>query len=105
MDTQATRVGPTLSSDRPSLLIYIVNDGVLLMTSVVESHHNKMPRLNLDEADSTPALGLFEPFVNEHVIARFLEVTPRRVLEMARKGDIPAHPIGHVRKTWRFRMS
>jgi hypothetical protein len=50
-------------------------------------------------------VGPFEPFVDEHHIARFLQITPRRVLEMARKKQIPAHPLGHTRKTWRFRMS
>ena len=75
------------------------------MGSAVESLDNQVPRFDFDEANSTPALGPFEPFVDERVIARFLEVTPRRVLQMARKGEIPAHPIGHVRKTWRFRVS
>lgn len=32
----------------------------------------------------------YEPFVDEEVIARFLQITPRRVLEMARDGEIPA---------------
>ena len=49
--------------------------------------------------------GDFEPFVDEHVVARFLHLTPRRVLEMARDGGLPAHPIGRTRKTWRFRIS
>ncbi len=50
--------------------------------------------------------GGFEPFVDEVVIARFRQITPRRVLEMARDGEIPAHPIGRgPRKTWRFRIS
>lgn len=57
--------------------------------------------LGMDQA----TFGSFEPFVDEHVIARFLQVTPRRVLEMAREGEIPAHPIGRIRKTWRFRVS
>lgn len=47
----------------------------------------------------------FEPFVDEHVVARFLQLAPRRILEMARTGEIPAHPIGRTRKTWRFRLS
>jgi hypothetical protein len=33
------------------------------------------------------------------------KVEPRRVLEMARAGQLPAHPIGRARKTWRFRIS
>ena len=50
--------------------------------------------------------GGFEPFVDETVIARFLQLTPRRVLEMARDCEIPAQPIGRgTRKTWRFRLS
>lgn len=46
-----------------------------------------------------------ERFVDEHVIAAFLNITPRRVVEMARNAELPAHPIGHERKTWRFRLS
>ena len=49
--------------------------------------------------------GGFEPFVDESAVARFLQLAPRRVLEMARNGDIPSHPIGCARKTWRFRLS
>jgi hypothetical protein len=49
--------------------------------------------------------GSFEPFVDEHAIADFLQIRPRRVLELARKGVIPSHPIGCARKTWRFRIS
>jgi Helix-turn-helix domain len=52
-----------------------------------------------------PEWGTFEPFVDEHVIASFLGIKPRRVIEMARKKLIPAHPIGGQRKTWRFRVS
>jgi hypothetical protein len=49
--------------------------------------------------------GSFEPYVDEFVIARFLQIEPRRVLEMARAEEIPGHPIGRTRKTWRFRLS
>jgi hypothetical protein len=52
-----------------------------------------------------PEIPAFEPFVGENVVAQFLHLTNRRVLEMARKGELPAHPIGHLRKTWRFRLS
>ena len=57
---------------------------------------------------STPVANFrgHEPFVDEDVIALFLSITPRRVLEMARDGEIPAHPIGRrSRNTWRFRVS
>ncbi len=48
---------------------------------------------------------LAEHFVSVEVIAEFLVITRRQVLEMARKGDIPAHPIGRGRrKTWRFNV-
>lgn len=52
-----------------------------------------------------PKVPTFEPFIDEHAVAEFLDLTPRRVLELARKGELPAHPIGNVRKTWRFRLS
>ena len=52
-----------------------------------------------------PSIPTFEPYVDEHVIANFLHLEPRRVLEMARKNLLPAHPIGNIRKTWRFRVS
>ncbi len=47
-----------------------------------------------------------EPFVDAETAAKFLCVSRRRVLEMARAKEIPAHPIGRSeRKTWRFRLS
>jgi hypothetical protein len=47
-----------------------------------------------------------EPFVDASRAAQFLCVTRRRVLEMARSGSIPAHPIETgKRRTWRFRLS
>jgi len=47
-----------------------------------------------------------EPFVDADRAAEFLVITRRHLLEMARAGHIPAHPIGSgKRKTWRFRLS
>lgn len=47
-----------------------------------------------------------EPFVDGDRAAEFLCITRRRVLEMARAGEIPAHAIGEgKRKVWRFRLS
>lgn len=47
-----------------------------------------------------------EPFVDANRAAEFLVITRRRVLEMARAGEIPAHAIGKgARKMWRFRLS
>jgi hypothetical protein len=38
--------------------------------------------------------------------AQFLSVTPRYLLELARKGEFPAHPLGNgTRRIWRFRLS
>src|SRR4051812_43649990 len=47
-----------------------------------------------------------EPFVDANRAAEFLVITRRRLLEMARSGEIPAHAIGERRrKVWRFRLS
>ena len=47
-----------------------------------------------------------EPFVDDIVVAKFLSLRPQRIKAMARKGEIPAYPIGRgERKTWRFRLS
>lgn len=63
------------------------------------------PEQSCDQGYQPSSFGPFEPFVDEHIVARFLQITPRRALEMARKGEIPAHPIGRTRRTWRFRIS
>lgn len=50
--------------------------------------------------------GHLESFVTAQQAADFLAITKRRILELARQGQIPAHPIGNgMRKTWRFRLS
>lgn len=47
-----------------------------------------------------------EPFVDATCAAEFLGIKPRRVLEMARSGQIPAYPLGTgTRRTWRFRLT
>jgi helix-turn-helix protein len=47
-----------------------------------------------------------EPFVDANAAAQFLNLRPRRILELARQGSIPAHPLGNgQRRTWRFRLS
>ena len=47
-----------------------------------------------------------EPFVDASTAAQFLNLKPRRVLELARKGVIPAYPVGSgQRRVWRFRIS
>jgi hypothetical protein len=47
-----------------------------------------------------------EKFVDSIAAADFLSVKPRRVLEMARAGLLPGHPLGYGRRrVWRFRLS
>jgi hypothetical protein len=47
-----------------------------------------------------------EPFVDAEKAAAFLSLRPRRVLELARAGSIPAYPLGNKeRRVWRFRLS
>lgn len=47
-----------------------------------------------------------ESFVDANRAAEFLCLRPRRVLELARQGAIPAYPLGDgQRKMWRFRLS
>jgi len=77
----------------------------VVMNNIIQAPSTSTPWFGPVEVDPSVQLATFEPYVDEHVIARFLQITPRRVLEMARKGEIPAHPIGHTRKTWRFRLS
>jgi hypothetical protein len=47
-----------------------------------------------------------ESFVDAARAAGLLGIKPRRILEMARAGQLPAYPLGAgARKTWRFRLS
>lgn len=47
-----------------------------------------------------------EAFVDAIAAGEFLSLRPRRVLELAREGSIPAYPLGHgSRRVWRFRLS
>src|SRR5271167_2429838 len=47
-----------------------------------------------------------EPFVDSARAAEFLSLRPRRILELARAGKLPGHPIGDgARRVWRFRLS
>lgn len=80
---------------------------------LVRSRHSQTRRTtrvdapNPSQAQPEPCddFGHFEPFVDEEVVANFLDLTPRRVLELAREGMITSHAIGRTRKTWRFRIS
>ena len=47
-----------------------------------------------------------EPFVDAVAASDFLHLRPRRVLELARQGEIPAYPLGQgKRRVWRFLLS
>jgi hypothetical protein len=47
-----------------------------------------------------------EAFVDADEAASFLSLTRRRVLELARAGQLASHPIGHgTRRTRLFRLS
>jgi hypothetical protein len=47
-----------------------------------------------------------ESFVAPDQVARFLSLTRRRVLNLARAGHLPGYPIGGgARRVWRFRLS
>ena len=47
-----------------------------------------------------------EQFVDAKKAAEFLNLRPRRILELARDGSIPAYPIGNgQRRVWRFVLS
>ena len=48
-----------------------------------------------------------EAFVTPDEVAAHLKATRRHVLELTRKGVLPAHPLcfGSRRKTWRYKLS
>jgi len=77
------------------------------MNNAIQAQSTSTPCLARVAAATSAKLPAFAPYVDEHVIARFLQIKPRRVLEMARKGEIPAHPVDRTRtrNTWRFRIS
>jgi excisionase family DNA binding protein len=47
-----------------------------------------------------------EQFVDGQRAAEFLGMPRKTILNLARQGSIPAHPLGDgLRHTWRFRLS
>jgi hypothetical protein len=49
---------------------------------------------------------MLERFVDADEAGTFLSLNRRRILELARAGKLPAHPIGEgARRVWRFRLS
>lgn len=59
----------------------------------------------MDEAKNNS--GQLERFVTADDLAAHLTVTRRQVLEMTRRGLMPAHPlgVGERRKVWRYKIS
>jgi len=50
--------------------------------------------------------GEMEPLADAAAATEFLEVSPRRILELARRGVLPGYPPGSgPRHLWRFRLS
>lgn len=73
---------------------------------LIEEHHpllraNSRP-VSLGEVHSTP-----EPFVSADEAARFLSLTRRSLLALARRGMSGAYALGtgNIRKVWVFRLS
>ena len=59
-----------------------------------------------DKTEEPNPTGDPERFVDAVEAGVFLQLRPRRVLEMARQGVIPAYPLGQgKRRVWRFRLS
>ena len=49
---------------------------------------------------------MLERFVDADEAGKFLSLNRRRILELARSGKLPGHPIGDgARRVWRFRLS
>lgn len=48
----------------------------------------------------------YEFYVNAEQAAKYLSISAKKLLTLARSGRVPAHGIGdHQRKMWRFRLS
>lgn len=60
----------------------------------------------MNEISRERGVEVCERFVDADEAAQFLSITRRRVLDLARRGMLPAHPIGPgPRRVWRFRRS
>ena len=62
---------------------------------------SRLPGLAASLSGST-GLDHFEPTLTSHQAAQLLNIHPKTLQRMARKGQIPAHRIGDL---WRFRAS
>jgi hypothetical protein len=48
-----------------------------------------------------------EPYVDANIVAGYLKITRRQVLEMTRRGALPGYPLGMgpSRRAWTYRLS
>jgi excisionase family DNA binding protein len=60
----------------------------------------------LHVAEPPSPVQTLEPYVDAAEAAQFLSINRRTVMQMARQGNIPAHPVGEGRRhSWRFLLS
>ena len=71
----------------------------------IHSLEDDEPLLNMREVAAQ--LGTPEPFVSAQEAAKFVGVSRRFLMELARRGLAGAYPIGtgELRRTWVFRLS
>src|SRR6266571_1794870 len=62
---------------------------------------------SLDDREEQSKTVTSEPYVTADKMAEHLMITRRQVLEMTRKGLIPAYPlgVGEHRRVWRYKIS
>ena len=71
-----------------------------------QGQHFTLPRRRFRRRRDLMTPNNYEPFVDAEHAGNFLQLQPRRVLQLARQGKLPAYPVGDgVRKGWRFRLS
>ena len=69
--------------------------------ATVEEEENDSPEYMV-----TPRISVVEHYVGASEAAKFLSIHSRTLTQMARRGDIPAHPLGNgQRRVWRFLLS
>jgi hypothetical protein len=72
--------------------------------SLIMTAHWRSGVLNVRGTKMNPET--LEAFVDADEAAKFISLTRRRVLDLARTKRIPGHPIGDgARRVWRFRLS
>ena len=67
-----------------------------LLTIITEHLRDNLVAANMSQRNSMLTDTKREPFVDAVAAADFLHIRPRRVLELARQGEIPAYPLGNA---------